>query len=266
MRTRPDIAQVLKETSGSILAPLTLVVWAAAGVIGAVAGPFGTFEAMPFPVRAFFWFMIASASVLMGYGARALAMITVGPDRPVRFDIIATLSMTICFIPVVLVVGKVVEARTGVPMPSVPEVGLYILVIAAPIFVLRRMIPGFESRRYAFLEAQEEEAAAGQPRLMRRLPAELRGDLIRLSGSGHHTQVVTTRGTTTLRLRLSDAIEETDPVPGHAIHRSHWVAEAAIRDIRRETPHKLVMVLHNQDTVPVSRSYRPQLEDAGLIG
>ena len=264
MRFNASMTYVLKETRAKVFSPVTLAMWAAAWLLGAVAGPFGTFEAMSFPLRVFFWFAIASLSVFAGYGARAVAALLVGYARPARFDLVAILSVTACLTPIILVFGSFIEGRFGAPVPPADHVALYVFVIAAPIFLLRRLIPGFEMQRYPF--QNHENAPAEPPRLLRRLPPELRGDLIRLSGNGHYTEVVTAHGTTTLRLRLSDAIEETAPIRGHAIHRSHWVAEAAISDVKRENAHKITMVLRNQDTVPVSRKYRPRLEDAGLIG
>ncbi|UXX84705.1 LytTR family DNA-binding domain-containing protein [Roseovarius pelagicus] len=243
--------------------PLTLFVWAAGWLIGSVAGPFGTFESMPIGVRTFFWLVIVTSAVLIGYTARAIAAIAVEYDRPWLFDLVAIGVTVLVFSPVVLIVGAGIETQYGAPVPSLPRIALYVLVIAGPIFALRRLIPGFERQRHSTVPKPKETPP--QPRLMRRLPTELHGDLIRLSANGHFTEVTTSRGTMTLRLRLSDAIAETDPVRGHCTHRSHWVAEAAIQDVKRETPHKVVLVLANEETVPVSRKYRPELEAAGLI-
>jgi len=245
-------------------APLTLFVWLAAWVIGAVAGPFDTLAAMPLGVRIGFWMVISTCAVVTGYASRAVAAITVGEERPELFDLVAIITVTLTLSPVVLLVGTVVEARFGAPVPPLPLIALYVLVIATPIFILRRLIPGFELRRYRFMA--KPQTTPPQPRLMRRLPPEVRGSLIRLSANGHFTEVTTARGTATLRLRLSDAIAETDPVRGHCTHRSHWVAESAILGAKRESPHKVLVVLVNQETVPVSRKYRPKLEAAGVIG
>ena len=75
---------------------------------------------------------------------------------------------------------------------------------------------------------------------------------------------MTDRGTEKLRLRLSDAIDEMEPVEGLCTHRSHWVTRAAIAGHVRESG-KLFVTLENGDRVPVSRTYRPQLEAEGLV-
>jgi DNA-binding LytR/AlgR family response regulator len=63
---------------------------------------------------------------------------------------------------------------------------------------------------------------------------------------------------------LGDAIDEMEPVKGICTHRSHWVALGAIKRVEREGA-RLFVVLRNGDRVPVSRKYRPRLEQAGLI-
>jgi DNA-binding LytR/AlgR family response regulator len=66
-----------------------------------------------------------------------------------------------------------------------------------------------------------------------------------------------------LLMRLSDAIAETEPTPGFQIHRSHWVAQDAIGSVH-STSRKSEVVLHSGERLPVSRTYLPQLKDAGF--
>ncbi|MBZ8118598.1 LytTR family transcriptional regulator [Roseovarius sp. LXJ103] len=254
---------VFKETYSRILSPLTFTICAMGWLTAAIAGPFGTFEAMDLSVRLVFWFFVLVLATVVGYGARALAYLLVGPDKPVYFDIIAIGATVVFATPIILAVGSVVEHTAGAEVPPVPLVALYTLVLAMPIFVLRRLIPGFERHRYS---AQWlGDPLEGQPRLMRRLPAEQRGEVLRLSANGHFTEVVTTRGSHTLRLRMKDAIDETEPIAGYCTHRSHWVSQDAICRIERENAHKVFVVLCNEDRVPVSRSFRSELERLGLI-
>ncbi len=255
--------RVFRETYARIFSPLTLTIWAMGWCAASIAGPFGTFEAMSLPVRLLFWFCVLVLATVAGYGARALAYVLVGPEKPVYFDMIAVAATVLVVTPAILLVGGVVERTAGAAVPSVPLVALYVLVVAMPIFVLRRMIPGFERHRY--LVQWLGDPLEGQPRLMRRLPSERRGEVLRLSANGHFTEVVTTRGSHTLRLRMKDAIDETDPVAGYCTHRSHWVSQDAIRRIERENSHKIFVVLSNEDRVPVSRTYRPELERQGLL-
>jgi DNA-binding LytR/AlgR family response regulator len=99
---------------------------------------------------------------------------------------------------------------------------------------------------------------------MERLPAPVRGPLISLSVTDHYVHVTTARGTHMLLMRLSDAIAETEPTEGLQIHRSHWVAQDAIQSVQRGT-RKSEVILISGSRLPVSRTYLPQLKEAGFL-
>jgi DNA-binding LytR/AlgR family response regulator len=107
-------------------------------------------------------------------------------------------------------------------------------------------------------------AAPAPPRLIGRLPWDKRGALIALSVTDHYVHVTTTRGHEMLLMRLSDAITEADPTPGLQVHRSHWVALAAIATARRHGD-GAVIGLTNGTEVPVSRGFLPAVLAAGLL-
>lgn len=249
-------------------------------LIAVVAGPFGTFEAMDFGQRAIFWGVIISVSIVMGYTMRGVAMLIVGHGRPLLFDLVATIGMTLVFSPIVWVFSIFFSRATGVGMPSPLQLTLYVFVISFGVYVLRRLVPGIEPTTYPFLqqesgsvtftetetetETDTDTETLAEPRLMRRLPPEVQAPVLRLSASDHHVEVVTERGSEVLRLRLADAINEMEPVDGMRPHRSHWVSRDAVESLERENAHKFYLTLRNGDRVPVSRSYRAKLEKEGL--
>jgi DNA-binding LytR/AlgR family response regulator len=49
------------------------------------------------------------------------------------------------------------------------------------------------------------------------------------------------------------------------VHRSWWVAEGAVASVEREAG-RLMLVLRNGLRVPVSKSFRDQVKDAGWLG
>ena len=55
-----------------------------------------------------------------------------------------------------------------------------------------------------------------------------------------------------------------EPISGHCTHRSHWVTDAAILEIQKNNG-KTYLRLRNDDLVPVSRKYKPKLEEDGVI-
>ena len=142
----------------------------------------------------------------------------------------------------------------------------YVFVITAAAVVVQRLLTKAEARPSRATQAPDDAIALViQPRLMGRLPQAARHRILRLSGRDHQVEVTTQAGVTSLRLRLRDAIAEMEPVEGYSTHRSHWVAKDAVTGVAREGSQKLYLVLCNGDRVPVSRTYRPALEQAGLI-
>ena len=257
-------------TFGSFFSPLTLFIWLAAIVVATIAGPFGTFAVMDAPQRALYWLVVVSLSVVVGYGTRALALALVGQDRPILFDVVMVALMTVVLTPMVWFITGTVRKVPAVELQPLLTFAGYVMLCTAVIVVGRRVVPGFEPRSYDFLpepeaRARQSVSAEPEPRLSRRLSPTLRGRILRLTANDHLVEVVTERGAETLRMRLTDAVAEMEPVPGCCVHRSHWVAHAAITRVERETPHKMFVVLVNEDRIPVSRKYRCNLEEAGLI-
>lgn len=120
------------------------------------------------------------------------------------------------------------------------------------------------ARGYSLAKPQQENAARPLPRLVKRLPVSFSGQVYRLTVRDHAVDVVTSEGTFTIRSRFTDAIAEMEPVPGHCTHRSHWVTDDAIVRAERQAG-KTFVRLKNNDLVPVSRKYKPMLEQDGLL-
>ncbi len=108
--------------------------------------------------------------------------------------------------------------------------------------------------------------AGGDPRLIARLPANLRGgDIWALEAEEHYTKIHTSKGNTLLLMRFSDAITEMDPQPGLQVHRSFWVSRRAVERVAR-VDKRWVVQLKGGLEIPVSRSYRVTVQSAGLVG
>jgi hypothetical protein len=248
--------------------PLTLFIWFSTSLVAIISGPFGTYAAMDWPVRSVFWVSITTSAVVIGVCVRALTAALVGYRRPIVFDALATVLMTLIFAPLVWGFRIKLGALDGETPVYFPAVALSTFLIAGLVFVTRRHVSDHEPG--AYLQTDRKSAASDgephpRPRLHRRLSEAATGTILRLSGKGHHVEVVTTEGRETLRLRLTDAILEMEPVEGYCAHRSHWVTRAAITEVEREPPGKIFLVLVNGDRIPVSRKYRCELEAAGII-
>jgi len=97
--------------------------------------------------------------------------------------------------------------------------------------------------------------AFSQPRLMERLPSHLRlSQVISLSMQDHYVEVTTTKGSEMLLMRLSDAVDLLDGLPGAQTHRSHWAAQSHAQAMTR-AGRKQSLTLSDGRTLPVSKSY-----------
>lgn len=121
----------------------------------------------------------------------------------------------------------------------------------------------------ATLAEPEADTAAAPPRVtvpcpfLDRLPSRLGRQLLALSAEDHYLRVHTTLGEDLLLCRLSEAEAELSSFPGLRVHRSWWVARAAVTGSRR-MGEKQVLTLNNGLEVPVSRTYLQSARAAGL--
>lgn len=283
-----------KRRRGSLLPRLSrgeVAILSLFSLLAAYGGPFGTFD-FSFGRRLLYWSLVVVSSALMAAFFARWARQRNWVRKPLVADLMVVGLMTLCFTPILL-------GLTGYLLPrqvSRPDSYIYfaqlVAVITLGVTLSRRVIPHLvlgSDRHLPFAEnddldlpegtgealgdedvpdepdpAMEEPEGPPRPRLYRRLPEGTDGEILRLTSEDHFVDVVTTDGTHRLRMRLADAIAELDTVEGLSTHRSHWVAREAIAGAEREGGRQF-LVLVNGDRVPVSRTYKPVLEEAGLL-
>ncbi len=104
---------------------------------------------------------------------------------------------------------------------------------------------------------------AGQ-KFLKRLAPNLGHELLCLSMEDHYLRAFTTKGDQLILMRLKDAASELEGYPGLQVHRSHWVALSAIREVKRDG-RRIILKLKNDHEVPVSRSYVDELKEQGVL-
>ncbi len=173
------------------------------------------------------------------------------PARDLAF---AALILSL-FTPSLWLLAWILFTCGGQMAPGAQTVAVYgVLLATGLVFVQRHELQA------AVTPTSDEE----KPRLVNRLPPDFDGQIYRLTVRDHNVDVVTSEGVFTLRSRFTDAIAEMEPVPGHCSHRSHWVTDDSITGVEK-TGGKTFLKLVNGDLVPVSRKYKPMLEQDGLI-
>jgi hypothetical protein len=105
---------------------------------------------------------------------------------------------------------------------------------------------------------------AHSPEFMKCLAVGQDAEIIALQAEDHYLRVYTKEKNELIRYRFSDAINAVRELPGLQVHRSFWVSTDAIESIRR-VGRSYEIILTNGLTVPVSRSYRYAVKDAGLL-
>ncbi|WP_296333131.1 LytTR family DNA-binding domain-containing protein [Reyranella sp.] len=102
------------------------------------------------------------------------------------------------------------------------------------------------------------------PDFLRRVPPALGRDLLALEMEDHYLRIHTTLGSDLVLMRLRDALAELGAERGQQVHRSWWVAEGAVASVDRSTG-RLILILRNGLRVPVSKTYRDSVKEAGWV-
>ncbi len=257
--------------------PITLVACAILTLLATISGPFETIDLMPLPLRFAYWALAVFGTTLCVYVARALIERRVPQDRPFLFELAAIGLTVLLSTPLIISLKALFSAWRCLSPACVGQIAFYVAVCTGSVFVLRRVIPGFEPMIFF---ARNEDGGVQlvapapvppeaietppRPRLYRRLPADVTGEVMHLTAQGHFVTVTTSDGAHSLRMRFGDAVDEMDAVEGYCTHRSHWVARSAVTG-HTKVDGKPVLMLSNGMAVPVSRTYRPGLVAAGLI-
>jgi DNA-binding LytR/AlgR family response regulator len=114
-------------------------------------------------------------------------------------------------------------------------------------------------------ETHASPSGAAPPRFLERLPVKLRGaEIFAVEAEDHYLRLHTSKGQDLILMRMSDAVAELEGLEGAQVHRSWWVAKAAVADARRGDG-RATLTLKDGAQVPVSRAYAKALRASGWI-
>lgn len=269
-----------------VMRPQVVVGWVMFTLAATIMGPFNTLVLMPDGRRLLYWGGIVGFALLLSHILATLIARVEPNARSWRADLMRIGGMVVLFSPMVYGWTLFMVPSRLVGPPSLLRIALFVGLIGTVLQVSKRIARGDpvlvtgESGSVPDLaqaEAPDEEPEAvpaaepeaastsePEPRLMRRLPDGTTGPVVRLSARDHFVDVVLPDEEHSLRMRFTDAIAEMDAVEGYCCHRSHWVARAAITEIERDSG-RIYLRLSNGDKIPVSRTYKPGLEEAGIL-
>jgi len=253
----------LRELQDVYRAPRNLAVLAIVSVVLGLAGPFGTYADFAIGPRLAYWTAIVFATFAIGLGATILlsALLRRWIANPV---VCAGLAGVFAGAPVTAAVMAINLLAYGPreTLPPLPLLGYCAAISGGVALTLALFAPWRLGE--AELGPLPVADADGPPPILDRVPPGRRGALLALSVSDHYVDVITERGTTLVLMRLGDAMRETGGIEGLQIHRSHWVARAAVvRSVREEG--RVMLELSNGQRLPVSRGALPAVRAAGLL-
>lgn len=234
------------------LHPVRFVIFLGVSILAGITGPFGTFSALDLPLRLAYWTFIIALTYTMVLSLRILfqRLSPMSDVRWVNLVVFAVLALTLTPILIWL-------SRTVVP----PEYRGYQPGWSMGFLVFFVGV-GVDFGRHVIVEHLNAAGMGDKtPRLRRRLPPEMRGDILHLAARDHQVDVGTSDGVFSIRMRLTDAIAEMEGIDGISTHRSHWVARAAIAEFNLAPKQgRAHVVLINGTEVPVSQKYATEIK------
>lgn len=244
------------------------ITWAVLSMVFALAGPFGSYQALDLGHRFLVWSVVVAIGVVSALFFRALLRDLGGWHHKRRTTFVVSLICTLLFTWPLYLYAETVF--TPVSSIALPEVALFVFVCSLRlsrndhIAALHQQPAPPAPASSPQLQPQPEPDPPPLPRIVQRLDPEVQGRLAAISVRNHHVEVTTTAGQGQLLLRLADAMDETEGEEGAQIHRSHWVAWWAISGVEREGT-RLWLKLSDGAKLPVSRTHREKLEERGLV-
>lgn len=233
------------------------VVAAAAGAFLALVGALGT-GAAPWLDRLVFWIALLQAGTLCAsfVGGFASRRPRIGESVVLRW-VVMTLAVAAPMALLSWGLAHVVFAW-GAPVGIAFFAWASLLVTGAMAALM--MAIGTPGRA-----TQGPPAPAWEVKLRERLAPPFRGaEIYAVSSEDHYLRVHTSVGATLILMRLADALAELEGIEGAQVHRSWWVARAAILAVQRDG-RKLNLKLKREIEAPVSRPNIKALQNSGWL-
>lgn len=225
-------------------------------VIVAAMGPFGAVPYRDEPARTLYWLRIVAMGYVVVRPSLALASLIARKRRAPESLCWAAASVLAAVPMTALVWWAGPNPDLTRPGPSPAEfLDTYIQVLIVTAFVvlalwLARARPGTRAPLPRDRAASDPSADV-KPALAQRLPPG-HGRIFALSMEDHYVRIHAEGGQTLLLMRMADAVALVDGLDGAQVHRSWWVARAAVTGFERDG-RRLRLLLRGGLAAPVAR-------------
>ncbi|MAI90709.1 LytTR family DNA-binding domain-containing protein [Ponticaulis sp.] len=234
----------------------------AIGTFLAIINPYGATSSLPIWQSWLYWTGLVVYGSIVGTLVYRSIMKWLGSWPAWLVFLIIVSVCAVMVTPVLIGLEYVMGGR--VPLRELPAVYGMVWVISAAMtgvgYVTQSMGMG-ENK-----DGDGSEGADGFSGFMSRLPLPYRNaDLYALSSEDHYLRVHTSAGEHMFLERLSTAMHQLEQARGLQTHRSWWVAEQGVQEVRSASG-RLTIILKSGVEVPVSRTYGPEVRAAGWVG
>lgn len=256
-----------------------LAVLGGVALLLALLGPFGTF-AIPLGRRLVTWLLFVGAGYLFFRPVIAAADALVLQSGLPRWLAIASAGL-FAALPTTLVVVWTFAGPRWREVTAGDLAGLYpqVLIVGVAVTVIQLLSQGrrqgegaepvvslpppIEQDRPDDAASAEEDAGTSAS-FLDLLPAHLGRDLLSLENEDHYVRARTGLGDALILIRMRDVVGGLDPVSGERVHRSWWVARAAVAEVVRKD-RAIALRLVDGLEVPVARGTVPVLRAKGWL-
>lgn len=239
-------------------------------VVMAVTGPFGSYGSAGLSVRLAYFSVVGLLIWLQVLGFAALLTHF---EATARWSIVARMTVAglLAAVPgtfeIIVLHGWLIQPTPFSAAPAIyPQVAFLAVIVSVLIglFMERRLHAAADSERARVASISPAAPESVPADFFRRVPPALGRDLLALEMEDHYLRIHTALGSDLILLRLRDALSELGPSRGRQVHRSWWVAEGAVSSIEHDA-RRPILVLRNGLRVPVSKTYRDQVRQAGWL-
>ncbi|MEO8530825.1 MAG: LytTR family DNA-binding domain-containing protein [Deltaproteobacteria bacterium] len=222
----------------------------AAVILFAIAGPFGSYFVLNFPMRLAMWSVVGGGMFITGVVAYFMVAELL-PGRLVGGPFAGLVAGVLATVPVVIVALIVDLLFVDVPITFARAVTDW-LNLTPFVLALIWLI----SKTRVTENARALRVLAGAPVVpfLDRVKRDIGRDLVSLTSQDHYIEVVTGQGRDLVLGRFSDVVAQLADWDGAQIHRSHWMARRAVAGVERQGA-RAVVRLSDGRILPVSRTY-----------
>lgn len=246
--------EFVRQAAVRIRTPRTLLVMAAVALAVGLAGPFGTYAALPLLWRLVYWFLVVVVSAMVAFIIEPMVEHVVSGWHRTPREIAVIGAFTLVFTPFLMLLNQMFQ-RPVVAPGGLGYLATCVALVGTVIRFLRNVVE-------AAVPEPPPPPAVPVPALLRRIGLEGGARIVSISVDDHYVEVRDSTGALhRLLMRFSDAVAEAEGLDGILLHRSYWVARDQIAGRLRRGNRELV-VLRDGTELPVSRTYREALAAA----